>query len=69
MEKKLFILLFSVFILAIGCTNKNKHISDTNKSATEISIVSPKSDSIESYKRKKMWEEANQYRNSITDIS
>lgn len=42
MEKKLFILLFSVFILAIGCTNKNKHISDTNKSATEISIVSPK---------------------------
>ena len=69
MEKKLFILLFSVFILAIGCTNKNKHISDTNKSATEISIVSPKSDSIESYKRKKMWEEANQYRNSITDTT
>ena len=69
MEKKLFILLFSVFILAIGCTNKNKHISDTNKSATEISIVSTKSDSIESYKRKKMWEEANQYRNSITDTT
>lgn len=69
MEKKLFILLFSVFILAIGCTNKNKHISDTNKSATEISIVSPKSDSIESYERKKMWEEANQYRNSITDTT
>lgn len=58
------LLILGICIIVIGCTNKTKQ-----NSTTEATLVTTQDDSIESKKRKVMWEKANKYKASITDTT